>query len=222
VLATDDVDLSIGAGELRCLIGPNGAGKTTLFRLISGEHRVDSGTIELNGHDVTRLQPFARSRLGLALKWQNRGTFTDLTLAENLRIAAHVRRRDPAADERTSAVLRELGVDADLDRVSGDLSHGAQQMLEIAMALAAKPSVLLLDEPAAGLSRDETSRTAAIVRDIANRGVTVVVTEHDMAFVRELQAPVTVLHQGRVFAEGSLGEIEDDAKVREIYLGSAA
>jgi ABC-type branched-subunit amino acid transport system ATPase component len=222
IVATDSVDLSVASGELRALIGPNGAGKSTLFRLISGQHRPDSGTITMNGRQVTRMHAFQRARLGLATKWQNQGTFSDLTVASNLAVAARTRRRWPAADEQTAAVVEMVGLESALDRRAGDLSHGEQQLLEIAMALSSGPSILLLDEPAAGLSKQETTRTASIVRDIARGGVTVLVTEHDMAFVRELEAPVTVLHQGRVFAEGSLEDIENHAEVRRIYLGSAA
>lgn len=222
IVAADSVDLAVAAGELRVLIGPNGAGKSTLFRLISGQHRPDSGTIVINGRQVTRMHPFQRARLGLATKWQNLGTFSELTVGDNLVIAARAGRPSAAAVQQTAAVVEKTGLESVLERRAGDLSHGEQQLLEITMALASGPSILLLDEPAAGLSREETTRTASMVRDIARDGVTVLVTEHDMAFVRELGAPVTVLHQGRVFAEGSLAEIESHAEVRRIYLGSAA
>lgn len=222
IVAADSVDLAVAAGELRVLIGPNGAGKSTLFRLISGQHRPDSGTIVINGRQVTRMHPFQRARLGLATKWQNLGTFSELTVGDNLVIAARAGRSSAAAVQQTAAVVEKTGLESVLERRAGDLSHGEQQLLEITMALASGPSILLLDEPAAGLSREETTRTASMVRDIARDGVTVLVTEHDMAFVRELGAPVTVLHQGRVFAEGSLAEIESHAEVRRIYLGSAA
>lgn len=222
IVAADSVDLTMAAGELRVLIGPNGAGKSTLFRLINGQHRPDSGSIAINGRQITRMQPFQRARLGLATKWQNRGTFSELTVEDNLVIAARAGRRSAAAEQRRAAVVERFELESVLERRAGELSHGEQQLLEIAMALASGPSILLLDEPAAGLSREETKRTALMVRGIAQDGLTVLVTEHDMAFVRELGAPVTVLHQGRVFAEGSLVEIESHAEVRRIYLGSAA
>jgi ABC-type branched-subunit amino acid transport system ATPase component len=222
IVAADSVDLTMAAGELRVLIGPNGAGKSTLFRLINGQHRPDAGSIAINGRQVTRTHPFQRARLGLATKWQNRGTFSELTVEDNLLIAARARRRSAAAGQQRAAVVERFGLESVLGRRAGELSHGDQQVLEIAMALASGPSILLLDEPAAGLSREETQRTASMVRGIARDGVTVLVTEHDMAFVRELDAPVTVLHQGRVFAEGSLAEIESHAEVRRIYLGAAA
>jgi branched-chain amino acid transport system ATP-binding protein len=223
VVATDGVDISVGRGEIRCIIGPNGAGKSTLFALLCGIHAPDGGRILLGGRDVTRLPAFRRVRLGLGLTFQTNRAYHALTIAQNLQIA----RRAGAARLGTEAMRRyhhALGL-FELDRLGAlparELPHHQLQWLEIAMVLAGGPEIVLLDEPTAGMSPEETMQTAGVLRSLNGMGLTIVVVEHDIAFVRELAQRVTVLHEGRIFAEGSVAEITAREDVRNIYLGRA-
>ena len=222
VHAVDGVDLQVAAGELRCIIGPNGAGKSTFFQLLTGRVRPDAGRILLDGRDITRRHPFERARLGIAVKVQNLGVFAELTVAHNLAIP--LQRQLPERDlpAATESMLARLGLGGLEDRLVRSLAHGQKQWLALGMALAMKPRLLLLDEPTAGMSPEETRATGEIVRAVNGDGVAVIVIEHDMAFVRQLEAPVTVLHYGRIFAEGSLAEIESHEEVRHLYLGTMA
>jgi ABC-type uncharacterized transport system ATPase subunit len=223
VVATDDVTLNIMSGELRCIIGPNGAGKSTLFALLCGIHRPDSGVVLLKGQDVTTLPAFRRVRLGLGLTFQTNRAYHHLSVRQNLEIpippAGDERAKD--AQERYSYALETFGLDPMSDMRTGELPHDKLQWLEIAMVLAGGPDVLLLDEPTAGLSPEETRKTARVLRHLNEAGITIVVVEHDIAFVREVARKVTVLHQGRVFAEGTIDQITAHEEVRKIYLGRA-
>lgn len=219
VAAIDGLDISLQTGELRCIIGPNGAGKSTLFKLLTGVLRCDAGSIRFRGEDIARAQPFARARLGIGSKWQTLGVFPNLSVTENLAISMGPGSLHGDLPSRVTAVLQRVGLAGRGSHMAGELSHGEQQWLEIGMALAMNPSLLLLDEPTAGMSRVETQVTGEMVKRIHSEGTTIVVTEHDMAFVRQLDAPITVLSQGRVFAEGSHADIEADQEVRRIYLG---
>jgi ABC-type uncharacterized transport system ATPase subunit len=223
VTAADNVSVSVRRGELRCLIGPNGAGKSTLFALLCGIFRPDSGQVHLNGHDVTSLQAFRRVRRGLGLTFQTNRTYHALSLRQNLETALGAPRdgRSEGADKRYQYALDRFGLNQDLDRLARELPHHQLQWLEIAMALANGPDVLLLDEPTAGMSPDETLQTARVLKHLNSEGLTIVVVEHDIAFVRELAQVVTVLHQGRIFAEGTVAEITEHQDVRRIYLGRA-
>jgi len=220
--ATDGVDLRIAAGELRCLIGPNGAGKSTLFRLILGTYPPSSGRITFRDEDVTRLAPHERVRRGISIKFQVPGIFLDLSVEQNLRIALQrvVARREETA--RLETLLDLLGLQQVRDMAAGALSHGQQQWLEIGMAIALKPALLLLDEPTAGMSPEETFKTGELVKRLNGEGMTIVVIEHDMTFVRQIAQRVTVLHFGRVFDEGSLDDIVRNEDVARIYLGQAS
>jgi branched-chain amino acid transport system ATP-binding protein len=221
VVATDDVSIEVPRGELRCIIGPNGAGKSTLFSLLSGIDRPDSGSVYLNGEDVTRLPAFRRVRRGLGLTFQTNRAFHRLTVRQNLETVLDVPRHDRPDDAqaRYRFALERFRLDPSSDLPANELPHHQLQWLEIAMVLAAGPDIMLLDEPTAGMSPDETMQTAAVLKHLNARGVTIVVVEHDIAFVREVAQRVTVVHQGRVFAEGSVREITEHADVRRIYLG---
>jgi branched-chain amino acid transport system ATP-binding protein len=209
--------LELAAGELRCLIGPNGAGKSTLFGLLSGLHKPDTGRILFKGEDITMFPPYRRVRKGLCQKFQTTRIYRDLTVAQNLMIASGLRVGGDA--ERLEWALRTLGLGSELDVRAGELPHSHQQWLEICLTLATEPDLLLLDEPTAGMTPDETALTARFLIDLNKHGLSVLVVEHDMAFVRYIARRVTVLHNGRIFSEGTLAEIETNQEVRRIYLG---
>ena len=221
VVATDRVSLDVPAGQLRCIIGPNGAGKSTLFSLLCGIYRPDAGRILLDGQDVTALPPFRRVRRGLGLTFQTNRAFHALAVRQNLAAAQPGRALEPVAAARYGFAVERFGLDPDSEAPARELPHHQLQWLEIAMVLAAGPSILLLDEPTAGLSPDETMQTARVLQHLNGNGLTIVVVEHDVVFVREVAQRVTVLHQGRVFAEGTMDEIGADQDVRRIYLGRA-
>lgn len=226
--AVDNVTLIIEEGELRVLLGANGAGKTTLMDLVSGKTRSTEGTVHLYDTDITNWQEPRIARAGLGRKFQIPSVFRELTVRRNLEVASYhnpgvfanlgfgLRR---AAHLRVEEVLGMTGLTAQADRVAGFLSHGETQWLELGLLMVQNPRVLLLDEPTAGMTAAETRRTAEIIKGL--RGThTIVVVEHDMAFVREIAERITVLHLGQVLAEGDLGTIERDPGVREAYLGA--
>jgi branched-chain amino acid transport system ATP-binding protein len=217
--AVSDVDLSVEEREIHCLIGPNGAGKSTLFNLVVGNYEPTHGTIAFRGVDVTKARPFARVQQGMSIKMQAPRVFKALPVRQNLHIALqyHASRADLAREEER--LLDLLGLADSAAKPAGELSHGQQQWLEIGMAIALKPTLLLLDEPTAGLSPDETYRTGELVMGLNASGMTVLVVEHDMAFVRQIATTVTVLHLGKIFARGSIEEITADPRVAEVYLG---
>jgi branched-chain amino acid transport system ATP-binding protein len=223
VVATEQVDLAVPEGELRCIIGPNGAGKSTLFALLCGIHRPDAGRIFLRGQDITRLPSFRRVRSGVGLTFQTNRAFHDLTVRQNLEAPMRAARMDrsAAADERYRYALAAFDLDEASELPARELPHHQLQWLEIAMVLAGGPEILLLDEPTAGLSPDETLQTARLLQDLNRTGLTTVVVEHDIAFVREVAQRITVLHQGRIWAEGTVEEITAHESVRQIYLGKA-
>jgi urea transport system ATP-binding protein len=219
IRAIDGISLRLAAGELRCIIGPNGAGKSTLFQLLAGHLRPSAGRIFFDGRDITRTEPFQRARMGIAVKVQSLGVFSNLTIGHNLAVARH-RHGDDGELPRTVAMLMDrLGLLAMANTLVRTLSHGQKQWLALGMSLLQRPRLLLLDEPTAGMSPEETSLTAQIVRAANADGATIMVIEHDMAFVRQLQAPVSVLHLGRLFAHGQFDEIEANDEVRHLYLG---
>jgi urea ABC transporter ATP-binding protein UrtD len=226
--AIDHVNLTFKLWELRCLIGPNGAGKTTLFNLITGRIKPNEGRILFEGKDITRLKPHEISRLGIARKFQVPTVFDDLTILENLGIAAGGRqsvRSIVFSRWNETSVLNRVREIMDMVHLSGrerqlaaTLSHGEKQWLEIGMVLAYQPRIMLLDEPTAGMSPSETMETSHIIQTIS-QNVTTVVIEHDIKFLREIAENVTVLHRGAIIAEGTFEEIENIALVREVYLG---
>ncbi|WP_022720357.1 ABC transporter ATP-binding protein [Rhodopseudomonas sp. B29] len=218
---TNSVNLAFEPGEIHCLIGPNGAGKSTLFRLILGEHQPGSGDIFFAGDNITHLKSFARIARGLSVKFQVPGVFKGLSVRQNLEIALQRTHRAAELDREIDRLLAFLGLEAERNQTAGNLSHGQKQWLEIGMATSLKPRLLLLDEPTAGMSPEETFQTGEMVQRLNAEGMTVVAIEHDMAFVRQVAQRVTVLHLGQVFAQGSIDEIVADERVAAIYLGQA-
>jgi branched-chain amino acid transport system ATP-binding protein len=218
---TVNVDFALDPGELHCLIGPNGAGKSTFFRLILGEHEPSSGSILYKGEDITSLLPFARIRRGMSVKFQVPGIFRALSTRQNLQTALQHHVNGHSLDDEIDRLLAFLKLEDAAMTPAGNLSHGQKQWLEIGMAISLKPQLLLLDEPTAGMSPDETYATGEMVKALNADGMTVLAIEHDMAFVRQVARKVTVLHFGKIFAQGSMDDIVADERVAEIYLGSA-
>jgi branched-chain amino acid transport system ATP-binding protein len=230
LVAVDSVSITIREGELHSIIGPNGAGKTTFFRLISGEMAPSGGTIRFNGEDITGLPQHKVVRRGIAKSYQITNVFPYLTVFENVRVAAQGWRRSfnfwtrasscDDARERATAILHDIGLEAKTSVLAAHLSHGEQRHLELGIALAANPLLLLLDEPTAGMSPEETEDTMALIPQIA-RGRTVVIVEHKMKLVMKISDRITVLHQGQVLADGKPDEIRANEQVRKTYLGAA-
>lgn len=220
VKALSGVDFSVERGELRCIIGPNGAGKSTFFKLLMGIEKPTEGVIRHNGRDITRLGSFARARLGFSIKFQNIRAYQDLSVYHNLFIPLlrHHRMREIPA--QVSELIEQLGLAGTESKPVAGLSHGQIQWLAIGMSIASRPDVLLLDEPAAGMSVEETEETKNLIKRLNSNGMTIIVIEHDMTFIRNLNTKTTVLHYGRVFAEGSFSDIESNDEVRKIYLGN--
>lgn len=217
--AVDRVDLEIERGEIHCLIGPNGAGKSTMFKLIVGYHRPDEGRIFFDGLEITHAEAFRRVQRGMSIKMQKPSVFKELPTRLNLHVALQRRagRHEIAAEEERLLTLLDL--DGQADKPAGLLSHGQQQWLEIGMALALGPQLVLLDEPTAGMSDEETFRTGELIKQLKADGMTILAVEHDMSFVRQIADTVTVMHLGQVFARGHINDIVADARVGEIYLG---
>ena len=218
VAAVDGVQFAVDQGELRGLIGPNGAGKSTLFKCLTGQLRPTAGRILLRGQDITGLPSFAIARLGVGIKTQVPSLFDGLSVREGIMIALRRQHGERAARGLAGVALERLGI-ADLaDRMVGLLAHGQRQLVELAMVVAPEPDLILLDEPTAGMSLEETRRAAEVIRDL-NRHHTIVVVEHDMQFIRSIARTVTVLHQGRVLVEDEVSRVLSDPRVRDVYLG---
>jgi ABC-type uncharacterized transport system ATPase subunit len=217
--AVSDVDLSVKPGEVHCLIGPNGAGKSTLFKLIVGLFPPTRGNILFDSVDITAERPYARVQRGMSIKMQAPSVFKELPVRQNIQIALQERLSGAAREAEEDRLLTLLNLRQDSTKLAGALSHGQQQWLEIGMALALQPQLLLLDEPTAGMSPEETFRTGELIKSFNAEGMTVLAVEHDMAFVRQIAQRVTVLHLGKIFAHGSLEAILEDERVAEIYLG---
>jgi len=226
--ALDDLSFTVGEGEMRAVIGPNGAGKTTMMDVVTGRTRPDSGSLLFRGqHDLSKLDEAAIAELGIGRKFQKPTVFENHTVFENLELAAKAPRSplrtlfarlSDAQAGRIDETLRTIGLAERAAVPAGALSHGQKQWLEIGMLLIQDPDLLFLDEPVAGMTDAEREQTAALLSRIAGRH-SVVVVEHDMAFVRALGVRVTVLHEGRVLAEGSLDHVQADPRVVEVYLG---
>jgi branched-chain amino acid transport system ATP-binding protein len=227
--AVAGVSLRVNPGQIAAIIGPNGAGKTTFFNLITGHLRPDAGAVVLKGRDITGLPPHDICRLGMGRSFQRTNIFPRLTVFQNVQ-AAFLSHRGRGFDfwtpvdrlfrTETEGVLGSLGLLDKAGEVSGFLSHGNQKQLELAIALASEPELLLLDEPTAGMSATETRETIGLVSRIAReRGLTLLFTEHDMEVVFSIAQTITVLHQGRVIAEGPPDVVRSDPDVRRVYLG---
>jgi urea transport system ATP-binding protein len=229
-LALEHLTLTVDQGELRCIIGPNGAGKTTLMDVITGKTRATSGAVYLEDQSVelTKLPEWRISQLGVGRKFQRPTVFPGHTVYENLELACGGRRgvfrglvggMTAAEEEQVGHVLETIGLKDAAGKRAGLLSHGHKQWLEIGMLLMQEPKVLLVDEPVAGMSQHEMERTAELLKQLAGER-TVIVVEHDMDFVRGIAEIVTVLHEGKVLAEGKMEKVQKDPRVIEVYLGS--
>jgi urea transport system ATP-binding protein len=226
--ALNNLSLVMAPGEMRAVIGPNGAGKTTMMDVITGKTRPDTGkVIFARDTDLTKLDEPAIASLGIGRKFQKPTVFEPLTVWDNMLLALDGDRRVRFTlwarqigeeRDRIANILKTTRLNSQAKRLAGDLSHGQKQWLEIAMLLAQEPELLLVDEPVAGMTDAETEQTAELLREI-NRSRSVVVVEHDMAFVRALDVRVTVLHEGSVLSEGSIDHVSEDPRVVEVYLG---
>ncbi len=227
--AVDGVDLAVEPGERRAVIGPNGAGKTTLFNLITGYLRPDAGTVTFSGADITGLPTYRVARAGIGRAFQITSIFPGLTVRENVQLGIVARKRESARpfgnvrgrhSDEVDSILDAVGLDATASERAGNLSHGDQRALELAISLALEPELLLLDEPTAGMAPAETDRTMRLVRRIADeRKLTVLFCEHDMEVVFGTADRILVMHQGRPLAEGTPEEIRSNPEVRSVYLG---
>jgi branched-chain amino acid transport system ATP-binding protein len=230
LLAVDRVDMAVRQGELRSIIGPNGAGKTTFFRLISGEVVPTSGRIWFRDREVTGMPQHAVARLGIGKSYQITNVFPHLSVLENVRVAVqgYARsfhfwsRADRLVDVRDKALslLRTMGLEGRAELLAAHLSHGEKRHLELAIALASDPVLLLLDEPTAGMSPEETDETIVLIRELA-AGRTIVLVEHKMKLVMRISDRITVLHQGQVLADGTPEQIRANELVQRTYLGAA-
>lgn len=230
--AINDLNFYLRDGELRTVIGPNGAGKSTFMDLITGRTRPDKGTLTYHhedGHDfdLTKMKEFQINRLGISRKFQTPSVYTRHSVYENLILSLNRNRgvfatlfyKESKQDqEEIASVLETTRLTEHKNRLAGSLSHGQKQWLEIGMLLAQKPRILLVDEPAAGMSDEETERTGELLIGLEGKH-SVVVVEHDMVFVRQIARQVTVLHQGHVLKEGSFGQVASDQTVKDVYLG---
>lgn len=225
--ALNDLNLSLASGELRAVIGPNGAGKTTFLDVITGKVKPSRGEVLFKGRSLVGQSEHKIARRGIGRKFQTPRVYQNLTPRRNLELAV-TRNHAPMAllfgrlgnelRDRVQHLLGVVGLENQANQLAGGLSHGQKQWLEIAMLVAQDPQLLLVDEPVAGLTDEETERTADLLRQLAGDH-TVLVIEHDMEFIRDLQAPVTVLHEGHVLCEGSMDQVQSDSRVIEVYLG---
>lgn len=221
-------NLSVNEGELRCLIGPNGAGKTTSLDLITGRQKLTSGSVHFDGKNITKLMERQIAILGVGRKFQIPAVFKELSVRDNFEVAltdkiGPFQNMNPFTKKRSRKHFNEIielaGLGNRLDTIAGFLSHGETQWLEIGMVLMQKPRLLLMDEPTAGMTEQETEKTSEIFKELKGEH-TLIVVEHDMSFVKSIADVISVMHQGTMLAEGTLSEIEEHPKVKEVYLGT--
>jgi branched-chain amino acid transport system ATP-binding protein len=228
-VAVKDVDLTVEKGQMACIIGPNGAGKSTLFNLITGHLQPTQGQIYFHERNITGLPPHKICQLGMGRSFQRTNIFPRLSVFDNVQVAvlSHLKKTlnfftpsQKLAQHETYALLEQVGLADEAHSVSGMLSYGFQKQLELGIALASEPELLLLDEPTAGMSPQETASTIALIEKIArDRGLTLLFTEHDMDVVFSIAEKITVLHQGEVLAEGKPDEVRRNPEVQRVYLG---
>jgi len=225
--AVDGLNFYVEEEELRVVIGPNGAGKTTLLDMICGKTKPSSGTIKFKNRQLTSMIEYQITRAGVGRKFQNPSVYEDLTVLENLEISYPRKRnvfgslffrRAPEIVDKIESVARQIYLDEQLGVKAGLLSHGQKQWLEIGMLLAQNPKLLLVDEPAAGMTDEETAKTGELLMSLAGKH-SIIVIEHDMVFVRQIARTVTVLHQGHLLCEGTVDQVQADERVIEVYLG---
>jgi len=227
--ALDHMNLQLLPKSVRVLIGPNGAGKSTLLDAIIGHVKPTEGRVVFKGEDITRVDEYKIVRKGICRKFQAPGILESLTVADNLALAARRhrecwrsfgRRLSPEIRSRVEGVLGLIGLEEKRHSLAAHLSHGQKQWLEIGMVVASDAELLLLDEPAAGMSQDESTQTAELIRSLSSRH-SILVIDHDMTFVEQLDAPVSMMHMGKMLREGTLEEIRNDPQVAAVYLGRA-
>jgi ABC-type uncharacterized transport system ATPase subunit len=221
VQAVRDVNFTLAERELRCLIGPNGAGKSTFFKMVTGQLQPSQGVVLLRGRDISYAQAHEIARLGVGIKTQVPSVFDGLTVRENIWLSAsraHSGRRAKAAVDE---MLERMGLAAIAGRIAGQLSHGQRQWVELGIVLSTDPELVLLDEPAAGMTHEEVQQTARLVREI-NRTKALIVVEHDMQFIRMIAKQVTVFNQGAILVEDTIDNIMRNPQVRDVYLGKQA
>jgi branched-chain amino acid transport system ATP-binding protein len=221
VQAVRNIDFSLAEGELRCLIGPNGAGKSTFFKMVTGQLRPSRGAVLFRGRDITHAQAHRIARLGIGIKTQVPSVFDGLTVRENIWISASRVHSGRRAVEAVDAMLERLSLTGAAQRLVGQLAHGQRQWVELGVVLSTDPELILLDEPAAGMTHEEVLKTAELVREI-NRDKALIVVEHDMQFIRMIARKVTVFNQGSVLVEDAVESIMRNPLVRDIYLGKQA
>ena len=222
VTAVNNVNFSIDhEGELRCLLGPNGAGKSTFFKCLTGQLVPTEGTITFMGESIAGMDTHEIVNLGIGIKTQVPNLFNGLSAYDNVRLAAKRKHLKRPAIEKTLDMLSNCGIENLKESEVGLLSHGQRQLIELAMVLAAEPTLVLLDEPAAGMTGEERDRLAFLVKEVT-KTASVIVVEHDMAFIKQIAKNVTVFHRGEIFAEDDVKKIMKNKSVQEIYLGKSA
>ncbi|HEV7247538.1 MAG TPA: ATP-binding cassette domain-containing protein [Shinella sp.] len=219
--AVQGVDFSLAQGELRCLIGPNGAGKTTFFRLLTGVHRPSAGSVAIDGVPIRGLQTHQIADLGVGIKTQIPSLFDNLSVRENLWLSARRRNRRAQADRITDEVLETIRLRAESLTEVAKLSHGQRQWVELGVVIAGRPKLILLDEPAAGMTGRERERTAELIREINGR-CAIIVVEHDMEFIKMIAKTITVFNRGQVLMEDTVDRVLSDQRVKDVYLGKQA
>ena len=217
IVVAKNVNFSVNKGELRCLIGPNGAGKSTLFSLLCGIEKADSGQITILNKNVTKLKSFQRIKLGLGLKFQTNRAFQNLSIRDNLSISNNKINisNNEIAEERYKLALSEFKLESEGAKLAGELPHNMLQWLEITMILASFPKIVLLDEPTAGMSVEETLFTGSVLKRLNATGLTIIVVEHDIQFVKDVANKITVLHEGEIFSEGTAEEVSNSEEVKK-------
>jgi branched-chain amino acid transport system ATP-binding protein len=212
------IDFTVRRRELRCVIGPNGAGKSTLFKCLTGQLMPSAGTILFKGEPIVGLPSFDIAQRGVGIKTQVPSLFDGLTAQQHVWLAARRRLDDAQAQHRTRSLMERIGIGLIADAVVGRLAHGQRQLVELAMVVAADPDLILLDEPAAGMTQEEVARLAELVRELSGEHG-IIVVEHDMQFIGMIAGTVTVLHQGQILMEDEVGRVMTDPRVRSVYLG---
>lgn len=221
VHAVRNVNFALAEGELRCLIGPNGAGKSTFFKMVTGQLQPTEGQVLFRGRDISHAQAHEIARLGIGIKTQVPSVFDGLSVRENIWLSANRIHSGARASAVVDEMLQRMGLTGAAERLVGQLAHGQRQWVELGIVLSTDPELILLDEPAAGMTNDEVNKTAELVREI-NREKAMIVVEHDMQFIRKIAKKVTVFNQGGVLVEDSVENILRNPLVRDIYLGKQA
>jgi urea ABC transporter ATP-binding protein UrtD len=220
--ANENIDFQIDVGAVRCVIGPNGAGKTTFLSMLSGHQKPSAGRIIYDGREITGMPVVQRAQIGIGRKFQTPTVFNNLTVRENIELAVlRIESGSRARERKINMVLEEVRLEHQRDKVVKHLSHGQRQWLEVGLLLGNESRLLLLDEPTAGMTNEETAATGRLIRKLANEHqLTIIIIEHDIHFIRDLQSRVTVLHLGKILMEGSFDEVAANPTVRAVYLGT--